>query len=242
MGEPTCSIDDDDCQGFVYARGYCRIHYGRWRTHGDPLRVDKTGVPAGPVKLCSVDGCEGKVNSHGLCNMHDQRRRRHGDPELGGSTVIADLEERFLSHVRKEPGGCWVWTAGLFPDGYGNFHKPGTGSYGAHRWSYEHFTGAVPDGLQVEHMCHTREKDSCPGGVRCLHRRCVNPAHLEVLTKAENNKRGIHRCKVSPEYALELHARWIAGEPVTALAAEAGVLVGAIYKRFQRIARDAAAA
>jgi hypothetical protein len=43
----------------------------------------------------------------------------------------------------------------------------------------------------VDHTCHNRDP-LCPGGNACLHRRCVNAAHLEVVDAVENWRRGQH--------------------------------------------------
>jgi hypothetical protein len=45
----------------------------------------------------------------------------------------------------------------------------------AHRWAYEHFIGPIPAGLEIDHLCRVRH--------------CVNPAHLEPVTKSENRRR-----------------------------------------------------
>lgn len=50
--------------------------------------------------------------------------------------------------------------------------------------------GFLTPGLQVDHTCHEADA-SCPGGVGCLHRLCVNPAHLEEVTNRENRRRAI---------------------------------------------------
>jgi len=89
---------------------------------------------------------------------------------------LPSREERFMSRVRKEENGCWIWTAGLMGNGYG-FFAPAHGAYfSAHRWSYMHFRGPIPDGLALDHLCRTRA--------------CVNPDHLEPVTLSENQRRG----------------------------------------------------
>jgi len=105
-----------------------------------------------------------------------------------------DLEARFWAKVDKNgPGGCWLWT-GTTTRGYGLFRigsrTDGTSrKVGAHRFAYELLVGPIPDGLQLDHLCHNRDA-SCPGGWGCPHRRCVNPAHLEPVTSRVNTLRG----------------------------------------------------
>ncbi|HEY9370992.1 HNH endonuclease signature motif containing protein [Streptomyces sp.] len=103
------------------------------------------------------------------------------------------LEERFWSKVdRRGPiadggahlGHCWLWTASK-ADGYGKFFLNGRLIY-AHRVSYEMANGPIPDGLQIDHRCH--DPEVCEGG-RCVHRSCVNPAHLTVATPRQNSLR-----------------------------------------------------
>lgn len=85
-------------------------------------------------------------------------------------------------------GECWVWQATLSKGGYAMMFIDGR-MRSVHRWVYEHFVGGIPDGMHLDHTCHTGDA-SCPGGVTCLHRRCVNPAHLEPVTPKENTRRG----------------------------------------------------
>lgn len=68
---------------------------------------------------------------------------------------------------------CWPWLGAL------------THGYGPHRAAYELLVGPIPEGLQLDHLCHTRDIE-CAGGFTCPHRRCVNPAHLEPVTTREN--------------------------------------------------------
>lgn len=81
------------------------------------------------------------------------------------------VEERFWEKVDKT-GECWIWTASIRGQGYGQC-STGNGRQGyAHRFSYEMANGQVPDGLVVDHICHVRL--------------CVNPDHLRAVTHKQN--------------------------------------------------------
>jgi hypothetical protein len=59
----------------------------------------------------------------------------------------------------------------------------------AQRVAYELEVGPIPKGKALDHLCHNADL-SCLGGAGCLHRRCVNPRHLEPVTMRENTMRG----------------------------------------------------
>lgn len=46
----------------------------------------------------------------------------------------------------------------------------------AYRVTYEHFVGPIPEGMTIDHLCKQTD--------------CINPFHLEVVTRAENGRRG----------------------------------------------------
>jgi hypothetical protein len=105
------------------------------------------------------------------------------------------LEDRFWEKVNKT-SGCWHWTGYLDKDGYGQIREAGAGSKNlrAHRAAYQLFRGTIPVGMVTDHKCHTEDRD-CVGRARegkdsCLHRRCVNPNHLELVSSSENVRRG----------------------------------------------------
>lgn len=186
VGERTCSIED--CGGPARSRGMCGKHYQRWRTTGDPLatrpgRWDDYERPA-----CAVVGCERPSRSGGWCKAHYARWWRHGDTD---ALILMGVDpvERFWSHVEKQPNGCWHWTAGRLDCGYGTFYD-GRKCL-AHRWSYEHFVGPIPPGLEIDHLCRVR--------------RCVNPSHLEPVTHRENALRGVGAATFN---ALKTHCIW----------------------------------
>lgn len=107
---------------------------------------------------------------------------------------------RFHRQAKPQANGCWLWTGTTgTKDGYGKFKPaPGQPYQMAHRWAYEVFTGPIPEGMQIDHTCHTNASE-CPGGYDCIHRRCCNPDHLEAVTASENTKRQRHYARSRTE-------------------------------------------
>ncbi len=100
----------------------------------------------------------------------------------------ATPQERILAHVKIDPiTGCWVWQASCALNGYSQIGTK-DGLYRGHRFSYEAFVGPIPEGMVLDHTCHTSE--CTVSNKDCPHRKCVNPAHLEPVTEAENIARG----------------------------------------------------
>ncbi len=103
-----------------------------------------------------------------------------------------EIEERFWSkvdHNVHEPDRCWPWlTDSRDSKGYGHFWLTDSQGKGtmvkAHRLAYELEEGPIPEGFQVDHLCHDPKK--CKGGITCPHRRCCNPAHMKLVTNEEN--------------------------------------------------------
>ena len=99
---------------------------------------------------------------------------------------------RFTRQAKPQANGCWLWTGPGTNDGYGLFQPgPGQTRQMAHKWAYRTFVGEIPEGMQIDHACHTRDTE-CPGGKECHHRRCCNPEHLEPVTASENTLRQRH--------------------------------------------------
>ena len=52
-----------------------------------------------------------------------------------------------------------------------------------HRTAYVEAYGPIPDGHEIDHLCH--DPETCTE-VPCPHRRCKEPTHLEAVTHREN--------------------------------------------------------
>lgn len=75
--------------------------------------------------------------------------------------------------------------------GYGYLKHDGRGQ-NAHRVAYQELVGPIPDGYDVDHLCHGADT-TCKGGDTCPHRACVRPDHLEAVPSATNKARGQSR-------------------------------------------------
>lgn len=117
----------------------------------------------------------------------------------------ARLPERFWNKVTFAPTGCWLWTgAANGSGGYGVVRVAGR-DLGAHRVFYDALVGPAPCWQHIDHLC----------GVR----RCVNPAHLEPVTAAENVRRG-QGTRLSWEDVRDIRRRHADGERTSDLARE----------------------
>jgi hypothetical protein len=94
---------------------------------------------------------------------------------------VDELPEWLRGRVTLDPSGCWLWSGSL-RGGYGRARIDGV-SVQAHRFVYRltvdpNFVtrpGGAHTGLQLDHLCRNKS--------------CVNPAHLEPVTHAENMRR-----------------------------------------------------
>jgi len=88
-----------------------------------------------------------------------------------------EYQARFLRRVQINENGCWVWRGNTHPkNGYGRFWLYRHTDRLAHRLAYVWSGGTIPDNLVIDHLCRNRA--------------CVNPAHMETVSNAENVMRG----------------------------------------------------
>jgi hypothetical protein len=101
---------------------------------------------------------------------------------MGGIVIKPDV---FFRYITVTPA-CWIWK-GFVRKGYGQY----SGTH-AHRVSFQFYCGPIPPGLELDHLCRNPL--------------CVNPDHLEPVTRAENMRRrsvAQTHCKHGHEFTPE---------------------------------------
>jgi hypothetical protein len=163
---------------------------GSW-SRSVPLLSGKTKSAAtarsGPVP--PVTATRRETGFSRKVKLQVRTRAGNGEPE----NALCELPDYLTAYARArieiQPDGCWYWTGSVNPKGYGVANLPGGKRAGAHQHVFGLSGGVVAAGMTLDHQCHNRDR-SCPGGKTCLHRRCVNPAHLEEATRGDNSRRG----------------------------------------------------
>lgn len=103
-----------------------------------------------------------------------------------------DPVDRILARVTVTRLGCWESGFVPKPDGYVSIGDSRSGrkvTYLAHRVMYEHFTGPIPEGLEIDHLCRVRH--------------CMNPGHMEAVTHLENLRRRLPKTRCPADHPYE---------------------------------------
>ena len=108
---------------------------------------------------------------------------------------MTPVEARFWAKVDKT-GECWLWTGARDRRGYGSVGIDGRTRI-AYRVAYEWLVGAIPAGLELDHLCRNPS--------------CVNPAHLQPVTHRENILRGAAPSAVNARKTQCAHGHPLSG-------------------------------
>lgn len=103
------------------------------------------------------------------------------------SPTIVRIADKYIPEPNS---GCWLWIGAILPNGYGTIQHEKRTQY-AHRVSYMLFKGEIPAGHDLDHLCRNR----------C----CINPDHLEPVTRSVNLRRGIGPKMLGDRNALKKH-------------------------------------
>jgi hypothetical protein len=157
------------CGKAAQSRNMCGTHYKQWSRKYGHLR-------------CHWPGCQShqddggrRMNGVFYCRLHESEHLR----------ITAEAER--LNTTRLGAGltgtldGCWLWTGSANDSGYGTFVPEGanTAQWLAHRIAWNLLCGGHKQGLELDHRT-------------CKRRNCVNPLHLEPVTRSVNQRRKRH--------------------------------------------------
>lgn len=85
-------------------------------------------------------------------------------------------EEKYLVVDMGYKTPCWIWQFDADRNGYGSIRLPDSRQrIAAHKYFFQKVKGPVPNGLDLDHLCRIKS--------------CVNPDHLEAVTRSVNMKR-----------------------------------------------------
>lgn len=93
---------------------------------------------------------------------------------LHAAKLNRDRAIPWRERVIENASGCLVWTGATNSKGYGLI-----GRMLAHRHVWEEQHGPIPGRLTIDHV---RARG-------CTDKRCLNTAHMELVTRAENSRR-----------------------------------------------------
>jgi hypothetical protein len=165
------------CSLELYAKGYCKSHYNRWHSTGDP----------GPAKIrswsqdrkCSVEGCDSKHFAHGYCNIHWHRMERHGDPLRENIKTPDGEPAAFIENaIKYKNDNCLIWPYSRNDMGYAKIATRKRNG----KPSYAYVTRIVCTAVHGKPPKKYEAAHNCGGG----HLGCVNPMHLEWKTHQDN--------------------------------------------------------
>ena len=136
------------------------------------------------------------------------------------------VDKLFENIIVTDDDSCWDFVGGRNGNGYGVISISKHEQVGAHRVSYQHFYGPIPDGLFVLHKCDNPS--------------CCNPTHLFLGTLQDNKDdevlkmRHVHGERVgnhllSENDVTEIRSRLSEGVSVSALSWQYGVSRQSIY-------------
>ncbi|MCG7629009.1 HNH endonuclease [Epibacterium sp. MM17-32] len=90
----------------------------------------------------------------------------------------ASIMDKVMARVEiDEETGCWEWTGPTSGDGRGGGYPRMSldgQTVAVHRVVYTNVHGYIPSKKQIDHGCNNR--------------RCVNPAHLEMMSHLKNQR------------------------------------------------------
>jgi hypothetical protein len=170
------------CGNDAVSRDRCGTHYKQWDRAYGHLRCHW------PDCRTHQDDGGRRMNGVFYCRRHENEHLR-----ITPQALMLNLER--LGHsLSPASGACWLWDGPINDGGYGTVVPEGanTAKWYAHRVAWGLLVGGHKPGLELDHRT-------------CKRRNCVNPLHLEPVSKSINQRRK----RFGPDWA------WTNGEAAT---------------------------
>lgn len=181
-----CSVQG--CTKQAHARTMCPAHVKSWQRKN----LDK--------QRCEFDGCRNHLADNNgrrginskyrrLCRAHEYLHlTEHKDPAQSAA-MEQDNRERLIRGMTLK-GTCWIYDGPAGKDPKGKYpvmltYLSGDKAWIAHRVAWGLLMGGHGQKQNLDHLCGCEVKAGC-----------VNPAHLEPVSKATNNRREAARHRV----------------------------------------------
>jgi hypothetical protein len=113
-----------------------------------------------------------------LKSLREPFPRLTGDDNPGSDCLPrgSSAVDRLMFRTALLPNGCWEWRGARNPKGYGNIRVESYGpARSVHRVAYTELVGPIAEGLEIDHLCRNRS--------------CINPEHLEAVSRTVNVQR-----------------------------------------------------
>jgi HNH endonuclease len=137
------------------------------------MQDDRTGPNPGGLCMCGCGGVAPLAQA-----ARPKAGIQKGQPQryIQGHCGSRRRGPLYREEDRGYTSECWIWNLAT-SRGYGIQSRWPEYSRLAYKAIWERLNGPVPRGMELDHLCRVRA--------------CVNPDHLEVVTGAENTRRGV---------------------------------------------------